>query len=130
MARANRPLSPHLGIYHWQIANTLSILHRATGVMLSLGAVVLVGWLIAVAAGYDAYARVTAWLQGPVGALLLLGWSFCFFYHLCNGIRHLGWDVGMGFDKHRARMTGWLVVVAAIILTVLFWVIALAGYGG
>ncbi len=127
MARANRPLSPHLGIYRWQIANTLSILHRMTGVFLAVGAVVLVGWLMAAASGYEAYARVNAWLQGPIGASLLLGWTFCFFYHLANGIRHLGWDLGLGFEKARARQTGQLVVVIAVMLTLGFWALALAG---
>ena len=84
MARAERPLSPHLDVYRWQIANTLSILHRATGVALSFGALVLAGWLISIAAGYGAYARVATWLAGPIGALLLFGWTFCFFYHLAT----------------------------------------------
>lgn len=129
MARAERPLSPHLGIYRWQIANSLSILHRATGVFLSLGALVLVGWVVAVASGYQAYARLNEWLMGPLGALLLLGWTFCFFYHLCNGIRHLAWDIGLGFDKERARLTGWLTVGAAVALTLGFWAIALGSRG-
>ncbi|MDJ0928417.1 MAG: succinate dehydrogenase, cytochrome b556 subunit [Gammaproteobacteria bacterium] len=129
MARADRPLSPHLGIYRWQVANGLSILHRATGVFLSLGTLVLIGWLIAVASGYQAYVRVNDWLMGPLGALLLLGWTFSFFYHLCNGIRHLGWDIGLGFDKERARMTGWLTVVVSVVLTLGFWATALAGGG-
>lgn len=130
MAQADRPLSPHLGIYRWQVSNSLSILHRATGVMLSLGALVLVGWLLAVAAGYTGYARLNAWLAGPVGALLLAAWSFCLFYHLCNGVRHLGWDLGLGFERQQARRTGWLVVLSAGLLTVAFWLLALAGQGG
>ena len=125
MARADRPLSPHLGVYRWQIANTLSILHRATGVFLSFGALMLSGWLISVAAGFDAYARVASWLAGPIGALLLFGWTFCFFYHLGNGIRHLFWDVGRGFEKATAQRSGWTVVISAVVLTILFWIIAL-----
>jgi succinate dehydrogenase / fumarate reductase cytochrome b subunit len=125
MARADRPLSPHLGIYRWQIANTLSILHRATGVVLSLGAVALVGWLMSISAGSSGYARAAAWLAGPVGALLLFGWTFCFFYHLGNGIRHLFWDAGRGFDKVTAQRSGVAVVVSSLLLTVLFWVAAL-----
>ena len=125
MARAERPLSPHLSIYRWQISNTLSILHRATGVMLSLGALVLAGWLISIGAGYDAYVRVTTWLAGPVGALLLFAWTFCFFYHLGNGIRHLCWDAGRGFGKDAARLSGILVVISALVLTGFFWAAAL-----
>jgi succinate dehydrogenase / fumarate reductase cytochrome b subunit len=130
MARADRPLSPHLGIYRWQVTNTLSILHRATGVMLSLGAVLLVGWLISLVAGFNAYMRVNAFLQGPVGGLMLFGWTFCFFYHLGNGLRHLAWDAGKGFDLKHARLSGWTVVIAALTLTLAFWVAALAGGEG
>ena len=130
MARADRPLSPHLGIYRWQVSNTLSILHRMTGVFLSFGAVVLVGWLVSVVSGFDAYSRVNAWLQGPFGALLLLGWTFCFFYHLCNGIRHLAWDAGRGFEPETARKTGWLVVVIACLFTAGFAIVAVTGSGG
>lgn len=130
MARADRPLSPHLGIYRWDVANTLSILHRATGVFLSLGSLALIGWLVSVASGYQAYARVNEWLMSPLGALLVLGWTFCFFYHFCNGIRHLGWDIGLGFEKDRARLTGWLTVAASVLLTALFWIVALGGQGG
>lgn len=129
MARAERPLSPHLGIYRWQVSNTLSILHRMTGVYLSLGAVVLVGWLVSVVSGFDAYSRVNAWLQGLFGGLLLIGWTFSFFYHLCNGIRHLAWDTGRGFDPEFARRSGWLVVSLAVVLTLGFVVVALAGPG-
>lgn len=121
MARAERPLSPHLGIYRWQISNALSILHRATGVAMSVGALVLAGWLMSIAAGYDAYARVAAWLAGPIGALLLFGWTFCFFYHLANGIRHLFWDAGKGFEKATAQRSGWAVVISALALTASFW---------
>ena len=130
MAQTERPLSPHLGIYSWQISNTLSILHRATGVMLSLGALVLVGWLIAISAGYEAYARVIAWLSGPFGRLLLFAWTFCFFYHLGNGVRHLFWDAGIGFEKRQARLSGWAVVAFAIGLSLAVWATALLGGEG
>lgn len=129
MARADRPLSPHLGIYRWQVSNTLSILHRLTGVFLSLGALALVGWLVSVASGYQSYARLNTWLMGPVGAILLLGWSFCFFFHLCNGVRHLAWDMGFGYARDRARLTGWIVVVISVLLTFGFWATALAAPG-
>lgn len=122
MARNDRPLSPHLGVYSWQISNTLSILHRATGVMLSFGAVALVGWLVSIVAGPAAYASVNGFFASPLGALMLLGWTFCFFYHLSNGIRHLFWDAGLGFEKDRARQTGWLVVGIAVVLTLAVWI--------
>ncbi len=126
MARYERPLSPHLDVYRWEISNTLSILHRATGVMLSFGAIALVGWLMSVVAGPQAYAALNSFFAGPVGGLMLFGWTFCFFYHLCNGIRHLAWDTGRGFEKERARMTGWLVVVVAIVMTLGVWIAVFA----
>ena len=130
MARGDRPLSPHLGIYRWQISNTLSILHRMTGVMLSIGALMLVTWLISLATGIGPYLSVNAFLNGPIGALMLFGWTFCFFYHLANGIRHLAWDTGRGFEKQRARLSGVMVLVVALILTFGVWVTAFAGVEG
>ncbi|HUX73149.1 MAG TPA: succinate dehydrogenase, cytochrome b556 subunit [Steroidobacteraceae bacterium] len=126
-ARA-RPLSPHLQIYRWQISNTLSVLHRATGAALSLGLVALVAWLIAIAAGPAPYARVAALLAGPLGAAVLAGFAFAFFYHLLNGVRHLAWDVGRGFGRRQRRASGWLVVLGACLFTVL--IIALVAHSG
>ncbi|MBT8442768.1 MAG: succinate dehydrogenase, cytochrome b556 subunit [Gammaproteobacteria bacterium] len=126
MARSDRPLSPHLDVYAWQISNTLSILHRITGIALSIGALALVGWLVSIVSGPAAYASVNGFFAGPIGALMLFGWTFCIFYHLANGIRHLGWDVGLGFDKALARQTGWLTVIAAVIMTAATWIAAFA----
>lgn len=122
-----RPLAPHLQIYRWQISNTLSILHRLTGVALSFGALALVGWLLALASGQAAYVQVNWALTSFPGQVFLIGWTFCFFYHLCNGLRHLGWDAGYGFEKEVARRSGLAVVAAASLLTVIFWVLALTG---
>jgi succinate dehydrogenase / fumarate reductase, cytochrome b subunit len=127
MARIDRPLSPHLAIYSWMISNTLSIVHRMTGVALSFGAVALVGWLVSIVAGYDAYSLVNYLLASIIGSLALFGWTFCFFYHLCNGIRHMCWDVGKGFERIRAQQSGILMLTVSIILTVGLWAIVLAG---
>ena len=126
MARSDRPLSPHLGVYRWEIANSLSIVHRMTGVMLSIGAPALIGWLVSVLAGHDAYSRVNEFFAGIIGGLMLLGWSFCFFYHLGNGIRHLFWDAGYGFEKSQAKASGLIVVISASLLTLIFWAVALS----
>jgi succinate dehydrogenase / fumarate reductase cytochrome b subunit len=112
-----RPLSPHLQVYRWGIGNSLSILHRATGVFLSVGLLVLSCWLIATAIGGDAYGAVmelygSVWFRVP-----LAGWAFCFFYHLANGVRHLFWDVGLGFERGSIRTSGIAVVVFAIVAT-------------
>ncbi len=89
MRSADRPLSPHLQIYRWQLTSVLSILHRAAGVALTAGAILLVWWLVAAASGPDAYESVADFLGSWLGLLLLFGWSLSLFYHLCNGIRHL-----------------------------------------
>ncbi|MAM69137.1 MAG: succinate dehydrogenase, cytochrome b556 subunit [Rhodospirillaceae bacterium] len=122
MASENRPLSPHLQVYRPQLTSVLSIMHRGTGIALSAGTLLLVWWLVAAASGGDAYADVKAFWGSWIGRLLLLGWSFALFYHLCNGLRHLFWDAGKGFDLDAAYRNGWLVVGAAIVLTVVAWV--------
>lgn len=120
MAQRERPLSPFMQ-YRWQYTNTLSILHRATGVFLSAGIVMLVYWLVALASGESAYATALACLSSPLSQLMLFGWLAAFYYHLCNGIRHLFWDAGRGFEKAVARKTGTLMYVSAIVLTLLTW---------
>jgi len=115
-----RPLSPHLGIYKWSVTMALSVLHRATGVALSLCALAVVAWIVAAASGADAYAAVTAVLTGWFGILLLLGFTASFFLHLGNGIRHLFWDAGYGFERSTAHKTGLITLVVAAVLTAAF----------
>ena len=122
MSKSDRPLSPHLSIYRWPITMTLSILHRATGVAMSLGFVVLVVCLFDVASGEESYAIFAEAMGSTVGGLMLIGWSFAFFFHLSNGVRHLFWDTGRGFEKQQANASAWLVLVAATVLTAVFWV--------
>ena len=93
-----RPLSPHLQIDRPQLTSVLSILHRATGILISAGAVILVWWLVALASGPESYAFLSVLIGSVPGRLLLFGWTLCFFYHLANGIRHLWWDTGRGLD--------------------------------
>jgi len=119
MHGVQRPLSPYW-IYRWEITMWLSSLHRITGLILSLGAVALAVWLIALAMGpdsFDAVARVygAGWFKVP-----LVGWTFSFFYHLSNGVRHLAWDAGYGFDPKRIRASGWTVVVVTFVATAAF----------
>jgi succinate dehydrogenase / fumarate reductase cytochrome b subunit len=121
MSNSGRPLSPHLSIYRWPITMTLSILHRMTGVGMAIGLIVLAAWLINAAAGPDAYRQFEYIMSTLIGKLLLIGWSFAFFFHLCNGIRHLVWDTGRGFEKDQANRSAWIVIVATFGMTVLFW---------
>ena len=118
-----RPLSPFWN-YRWQITNTLSILHRATGVALSAGLLVLTCWLLAIASGVDAFADVQALFGSAWFKLPLAGWAFCFFYHLGNGIRHLAWDIGLGFEHSQIRAGGWAVVVFAVVATAAYALLA------
>jgi succinate dehydrogenase / fumarate reductase, cytochrome b subunit len=122
MKSADRPLSPHLQIYRWQLTSVLSILHRASGIALSLGGIVLVWWLVAAASGPEAYGTVQRFLGSWFGVLLLLGWSAALFYHLCNGIRHLVWDTGHALDLRAVYIGGWLVLAGTVILTLAAWV--------
>ena len=117
----NRPLSPHLSIYRWPITMTLSILHRITGVAMSVGFVVLVGWLFDAAMGESIYNSMLGILDNPLGLVLLIGWTFAFFFHLANGIRHLVWDTGRGFEKSQANASAWFVLIASIAATAIFW---------
>ena len=125
----NRPLSPHLQIYRWQITMLTSILHRLTGIALSVGTLLLAYWLIAAAAGPDSFATAQALLGSWLGRLLLFGWSWALFYHLCNGIRHLAWDAGWGFTIPTMTATGWIAVLASVVLTVVAWVLGYAATG-
>jgi succinate dehydrogenase / fumarate reductase, cytochrome b subunit len=129
MASTERPLSPHLQIYRWQLTSTLSIAHRATGLALVAGTLLLVWWLVAAATGPEAYAYAQGFLSSWLGILMLLGWSFSLFYHLCNGIRHLVWDTGHGLDIKSVYQSGWTVVIGTVGLTLLAWGAALVQMG-
>ena len=129
MSTDGRPLSPHLTIYRWPITMVLSILHRMTGLAMTIGLFAFVLWLEAIAFEAIPYDQVKSVMDSIPGQVLLLGWSFCFFFHLANGIRHLIWDTGRLFEKHQADRSAWLVVVAAVVMTGGCWVM-FAGQGG
>jgi succinate dehydrogenase / fumarate reductase, cytochrome b subunit len=116
-----RPISPHW-IYRWQIGNTLSILHRLTGAALAVGLIALCYWLVSLAGGAQSYATAAAVFSSPVGVLALMGWTFAFWYHLLNGVRHLFWDAGRGFERTQRHASGWLAVLGSLGLTIGLWV--------
>lgn len=120
-----RPLSPHLQVYRWQLTSVLSILHRATGVALSAGTILLVLWLVAAAAGPAPYSRVQGFLGSWIGLVLLFGWTVALYYHLCNGIRHLWWDTGQGLELSAVYASGWAALGATAVLTAITWVLGL-----
>lgn len=115
-----RPLSPHLGIYRFMYTMATSIAHRISGVVLSIGLVVLVGWLAAAASGAEAYAAAIALVPAALLKLLLAAWLLAFCYHLCNGIRHLNWDLGRGLEKPEARRSAMVVVAVTAVLAAAF----------
>jgi succinate dehydrogenase / fumarate reductase cytochrome b subunit len=123
MNSRERPLSPHLSIYRWPITMTLSILHRVTGVALSVGFAILAAWLLSAAAGADPYGRFAELMQSGGGRVLLVLFSLAFFYHLANGVRHLIWDLGYGFEIPQANTSSWVVIVVTILLTLLYWLV-------
>ena len=119
-----RPLSPFMfpTWYRFQLTSALSILHRLTGIALAAGSILLGWWLVAVAAGGESFEVTHAFIRSPIGMVLLFLWSAAFFYHLCNGIRHLAWDAGYGLELRSAYRGGYIVIAAALLLTVLTWV--------
>ncbi|QDH70192.1 succinate dehydrogenase, cytochrome b556 subunit [Marilutibacter alkalisoli] len=130
MASPQRPLSPHLQVYRWQIQMVTSILHRATGVILAIGSLLIAAALVALAAGPEHWAKVTACATSPLGFLILFGWSWAFAYHLLNGIRHLVQDAGYGYPIASFVRSGWVSVFGSLALTAIVWVIAILQRGG
>jgi len=128
MATRERPLSPHLQVYRWQITMVMSILHRASGVLLTIGILGLAWWLLALAEGGESWARASAVVASPIGLLLLFGFSLALVYHLLNGLRHLLWDIGWGFEIPEVYRTGWVVAVLTVVFTAAIWFAALGGH--
>lgn len=128
MARATRPLSPHIQIYRWPLTMALSIGNRVAGVGLALGLILVTWWLLALASGPEAFATVEAVMDSWFGTLVLFLWTATVYFHLGNGVRHLVWDAGYGFDLDVARNAGIGILVFTGVMTVLTWlVIALTG---
>lgn len=124
MSKTSRPLSPHLQVYKLPLLAKLSILHRITGVALSAGAILLPIVLLAIASNQACYDFVVKHLSAWYGLVVLFGFTLALMYHLCNGIRHLFWDAGYGFDPKTADKTGVFAVLSAIILTASIWAVA------
>jgi succinate dehydrogenase / fumarate reductase cytochrome b subunit len=125
MTTPARPLSPHLQVYRPQLTSVLSLIHRATGILLSMGLLVIVWMIAALHRGYLAYWFFQDVMGSIVGQLFLVAWTWALFFHLLNGLRHLGWDAGWGLDLKTAYRTGWTVVIGSVVLTL---VACVAGY--
>jgi succinate dehydrogenase / fumarate reductase, cytochrome b subunit len=129
-ARIERPLSPHLQTYRWTLTMALSIVHRATGVALYFGTLLLAWWLIAAATGPGAYANVQAFTSSFIGRLIVFAYTWALMHHLCSGIRHFVWDLGYGFKANEREALTWGALIAGISLTVLLWIVAYMVGGG
>lgn len=125
MKTSGRPLSPHLQIYRWPITMLLSILHRVTGVFLSLALVVFTLWLVRAAAGPEQYQYFREAMGSPFGLVLMIGCTFAFLLHTANGVRHLVWDTGRGLEIPSANTTAWLALLFSVLGTALLWVLRL-----
>jgi succinate dehydrogenase / fumarate reductase cytochrome b subunit len=125
-----RPLSPHLTIYRWPVTMMTSITHRATGIAMAVGMLILAWWLVSISNGPEGYDRFHMVMDSPLGILVLFGltWSLCF--HLCNGIRHLAWDFGYGFGKADARQASIAVIAVSLIAAVAIFACVWTGHGG
>lgn len=124
-----RPLSPHLQIYRWPVTMATSIVHRATGLALSAGTLLVAWWLIAIVMGDAQYDLFSTVARSPLGQLVLFGFVWSLAYHLLNGIRHLAWDVGYGFNVHTANRTGVLVFTLSIFVAIAVFVFAYVSKG-
>ena len=125
-----RPLSPHLTIWRWQVTMLASIMHRATGMALSAGALVLAWWLVSISNGPEGYESFMAYAAMPLGVVVLFGFTWSFAFHLCQGVRHLAWDLGYGFDKHTATKTGFLVFGLSFLITLGCFAFIWSGHAG
>ena len=121
-----RPLSPHLQVYKWPVSMALSIGHRISGVGLAIGTLLMTWWLVAAALSDGAFAAVQGVLSSVIGVIALMAWTAALIFHLFSGIRHLMWDIGLGFDDRSYRTSGWTVVVAVVAVTLIVWAVGLA----
>lgn len=120
----NRPTSPHLQVYKLPMTAMLSITHRGTGVILTIGTLLVTWWLAALAGGEATFNTANAILGSWLGKLVLFGWTWALFYHLSNGIRHLAWDAGFGLDIPTTNLTNKVVIASSLILAILLWIVA------
>jgi succinate dehydrogenase / fumarate reductase, cytochrome b subunit len=123
-----RPLSPHLTVYRWKWTMVMSILHRATGIALVGGTLLLAWWLVAAAAGPGAFAMVQGVIGSWIGLILLFGWTWSLMFHLANGIRHLVWDAGYSFELINAERGAYIVAGTSAVLTIVAWIVGVAAW--
>lgn len=124
---AERPLSPHLQIYKPSITMVMSILHRITGAALFVGTLLLVIFLVALASGKTSFGTVQAIYGSFLGKLVLFGYTWALFQHMCGGIRHFIWDTGAGLERETRLKLGWATLIGSLVLTALVWIVYFLG---
>lgn len=130
MAYRDRPLSPHLQVYRWQVQMVGSILHRATGIILSVGSLLIAWGLVALAAGPEAWGRFTGFARSPLGFVILFGWTWALAFHLLAGLRHLAQDAGALCEPRSLVTSSWVAVIGSLVLTALVWIVAIMMWRG
>ena len=116
-----RPLSPHLQVYRLPMMAKMSISHRITGILLTLGLMAMAFWFLAAGLGEESYNKAMTLIDTPITQLVFAGWAFALFYHMANGIRHMFWDIGVGLNEKSAISTGWIVLIFAVLATAAIW---------
>jgi succinate dehydrogenase / fumarate reductase cytochrome b subunit len=125
-AKASRPLSPHLQIYRWPLTMAMSILHRATGIALYGGTILLAWWLIAAASGETYFNFVSGIFGSWIGLIVLFGYTFILVHHMLGGLRHFIWDFGYGLDRPARDRLALINIVGSVAITIVLWAIGLA----
>ena len=121
MNDSKNPLSPHLQIYRWHISSLLSIIHRISGVINLLALILIFFWLIFLSLGENNYQSFLLIINSFIGKFILIGFTWSMSFHLLSGIRHLVWDLGYGFEIKTANITGVIVIISSLALTIIFW---------
>ena len=124
MNDSKNPLSPHLQIYRWHISSLLSITHRISGVINLLALILIFFWLVALSLGESNYELFLFIINSFFGKFILIGFSWSMIFHLLSGIRHLAWDLGYGFEIKTANISGVVVIISSLVLTIIFWLFA------
>ena len=124
MSDSKNPLSPHLQIYRWQVSSLLSITHRISGVINLLALILIFFWLLVLSFGENNYELFLISINSFFGKFVLIGFTWSMNFHLLSGIRHLAWDFGYGFEIKTANISGIIVIISSLIMTVIFWLFA------
>ena len=123
MNDSKNPLSPHLQIYRWQISSLLSIIHRITGILNLLGLIFISAWISSAGIGENLFEYFSVFLKSFIGKFILIGFTWSISYHLLSGIRHFFWDLGYGYEIKTVNISGVIVIVSSLLLTVFLWLI-------